>query len=206
MIRCESISKSYGRQEIIKDFSYSFNDNGFYLLFGESGCGKTTFLNIIAGLTAFDGGRIEVEDMVFEKQINQAYMMDKADYITQDTFFVDFLTVTDNLRLIKEDGERIKELLRDMGLDDKSAQYPAKLSGGERQRLALARILLRDRPVVLLDEPTAALDEENKVRVFEILRDMSKDRLVICSSHDAAAIEYASEVVEFEKKSILFSE
>lgn len=185
MIKCNNVNKIYNNRFIIKDFTYEFKDNGFYLLFGNSGCGKTTLLNLLAGFVACDSGEILVEG--------------KIDYIIQDTFFVDFLTVMDNLKMVSEDTEKAHYLLNKFGLEKTAEQYPSTLSGGEKQRLAIIRSVLQEKEILFLDEPTAALDEENKVSVFELLKEIKQDILIVCSSHDAIAKSYADEVISLHK-------
>lgn len=199
MISCKHITKTFGEQIVLSDFSYEFANSGFYLLYGESGSGKTTFLNILAGFLPFEIGQVEWGDHTFEGQIDHDAVADACDYITQDTFFVDFLTVADNLHLICEDKAKITELLQRFGLADKGGQMPDTLSGGEKQRLAIIRAILSGKQVLFLDEPTAALDEANKTEVFKLLAQLSGKMLILCSSHDGLAREYANHVIEFTK-------
>lgn len=199
MIRCEQVSKGYQGQPVLTDFSYTFQNEGFYLLFGNSGSGKTTLINLLSGLVDFDAGQIKVDGDAYRERVDFNRMREQSEYITQDTFFLDFLTVADNLRLYKDDDEAIRNVLEKFGLKEQYGQYPGTLSGGERQRLALARFFLREKKILFLDEPTAALDDENKKRVFGLLAEMKKNVLVICASHDRAAFSYADEVVYFKK-------
>ncbi len=199
MIICENIHKSYDTQVVIKSFSYKFENNGFYLLLGESGSGKTTFLNILSGFLPFEYGKIEINGNEFSGKVDRSIIEKEFDYITQDTFFVEFLTVSDNLRMIVDDDEKIQEALDKFGLGDKAGQYPTTLSGGEKQRLAIARSILGGKTILFLDEPTASLDGENKRLVFELLSNIKEEMLIICSSHDAEAKEYADEIIKFNK-------
>ncbi len=185
---------------VIENFTYEFSNKGFYLLYGESGSGKTTFLNILSGLLAFEKGNITVDGVAFEHCIEKEFMADKSEYITQDAFFVDFLNVLDNLKLVCDDEAYITKMLERFGLSFKEKSYPTKLSGGEKQRLAIVRSLLSGKKILLLDEPTASLDKENKKKIFEMLSDIKDEVLIICSSHDQMAMEYADEVLRFEKK------
>lgn len=201
MLSCSHLSKVFGKQAILSDLSYDFASNGFYLLLGESGSGKTTFLNILSGFLPFEEGRITWGPHTFEGQVDHSLVADDIDYITQDAFFADFLTVQDNLRPITENDGEIAAMLERFGLSQKGDQFPTTLSGGEKQRLAIIRAMLGDKKVLLLDEPTAALDEDNKRAVFSLLAEMSKSMLIICSSHDIMARKYANEVIEFTKVS-----
>ena len=199
MIICKNICKAFSEQVVIGSFSYEFKDRGFYLLLGESGSGKTTFLNILSGILDFDDGEITWNDKAFTSRVEYSDFKNEFDYITQDTFFADFLSVMDNMRLISDSDDKIREALDKFGLSGKENQMPSTLSGGEKQRLAIARAILGGKKVLFLDEPTASLDEENKTAVFEMLAKISAEVLVICSSHDKVAREYANEVIEFTK-------
>lgn len=200
MIKCNNIYKIYNNDIIIENFEYEFQNTGFYLLFGESGSGKTTFLNILSGLLPYEKGQISIDDVEFEHCINKDFMADKSDYITQDAFFIDFLTVADNLKMINDNEEYVAKMLDKFGLLSKLQEYPAKLSGGEKQRLALVRSLVRGKKILLLDEPTASLDMDNKLQIFEMLSRIKDEVLIICSSHDRMAMDYADEIIRFEKK------
>ena len=200
MIECREIYKIYNNIVVIENFSYKFQDNGFYLLFGESGSGKTTFLNILSGLMSYESGIITLEDIEFKHNLDKEFMADKAEYITQDTFFVDFLNVLDNLKLVCVDESHITQMMERFGMLEKMYAYPATLSGGEKQRVAIVRALLSGKKILLLDEPTASLDQENKYKIFKMLYDIKDEILIICSSHDHVAMEYADEIISFEKK------
>lgn len=170
-------------------------------MLGESGSGKTTLLNILSGMIPFDCGTVSVDGTENSTIVPVDSYASGYDYITQDAFFVDYLSVKENLKIISSDEKKIRELLVSFGLIDIIDNLPSSLSGGEKQRLALARTLLTSKSVIFLDEPTASLDKENKVKIFEILQEMSKTKLIICSSHDSEAKLYADEVICFEKPS-----
>lgn len=199
MICCKSVSKGYKGQKVLSDFSYRFEDNGFYLLYGESGSGKTTLLNMLAGHIPYDAGKIYIEGVCYEAQVKADRVNATMDYITQDANFIDYLTVYDNLEMCTTDSELIDKYLEEFGLSDKKYSYPGKLSGGEKQRVCIIRSLIRNKRIILLDEPTASLDKENKLLVFEILKKHKNDMLIICSSHDEVAKEYADECIDFNK-------
>lgn len=189
MIECKDIKKSYDGRPVLEGFSFTFPDTGFFLLLGESGSGKTTLLNILSGVIPPDGGSVEAEG-------------ERVEYITQDASFVDFLSVLDNLRLISDEEGRIRELLTRYGLKDAADRLPLTLSGGERQRVALLRAILGGKGVLLLDEPTASLDEAGKRAVFGLLSELKGSALILCASHDKAALEYADHTILFSKSGI----
>ena len=198
MIVCRDLSQHYGLGFVIDRFSGSFRDRGLYLLLGESGSGKTTFLNLLAGFAPFSEGTVRWDGKTYKGRVTHE---DPAsfDYITQDPVFVDHLSVTDNLRILGG-GKKILTLLRRFGLEERKNAFPPTLSGGERQRLAIVRSLLKGKKVLLLDEPTAALDPVNKKAVFETLAALKNEVLIICATHDQAAVEYADDIVHFSKK------
>ena len=199
MIVCEGLNKQYGKQVVLSDFSCRFEDTGFYLLCGESGSGKTTLINILSGMIPFDGGRVTVNDREFHSVVEPAEAGVEFDYITQAPFFADFLSVSENLELISDDKEGIRQILAQFRLTHAADQSPAALSGGERQRLSIARACLSKKKVLFLDEPTAALDEDNKAAVVALLKELKKDTLVICASHDEMARGYADRILSFHK-------
>ena len=198
MIVCWKLTQHYGKSLVIDRFSGAFRDSGLVLLLGESGSGKTTFLNILAGFVPFSEGGICWDGKTYQGRVTQE---DPApfDYITQDPVFVDHLSVTDNLRILGG-GKRILPLLRRFGLAERKDAFPPTLSGGEKQRLAIICSLLKGKKVLLLDEPTAALDPVNKKEVFDTLAALKNEVLIICATHDQAAVEYADAIVHFSKK------
>jgi hemin transport system ATP-binding protein len=201
IINVTNLTKKYNLYDeyVLKNFNYSFHETGFYVLFGPSGCGKTTLLNILYGLTEYENGGIELGN---EKYINkiptdvsESYMA----YLTQENYFVDYLTVKDNIELCSDNEEKINKLLKKFKLEDKINLYPKNLSGGEKQRLSLLQALLKQKKIILLDEPTASLDPANKTLIFELLMEMKDDVLIICASHDSKIFEYCDNVIEFDK-------
>lgn len=200
VININNISKKYDNSEyILNDFSYSFLNKGFYVLFGESGSGKTTLLNIICGLTKFTNGFIEFNGIKYENQIDRDYMMNYVAYITQRNYFVDYLSVLDNLELCSNNQVEIMKLLNDFSMINSINKFPSELSGGERQRLSLIQALLMNKKIIILDEPTASLDKKNKKIIFDLLGKLKKEILIICSSHDSEVLEYCDEIINFEK-------
>lgn len=198
MIKLYNVSKSYGNECVLDNLSLTLPESGFVLLFCESGCGKTTLLNLLVGAVDFESGAIQIDGSVYRNRVEWNSVKDKIAYIPQNVRFVDYLSVMDNLRLCSGDDESIENLLKRFGLNDKRDSFPSTLSGGERQRAAVIQALLARKQILLLDEPTAALDPENKRLLFRMLADLKNEKLIICSSHDPVAKEYADDVIDFE--------
>lgn len=199
MIKCNGITKAFGDISVLNNFFYTFDHHGFYLLLGESGSGKTTLINILSGMISYDSGGIDISGKVFEHRVDPNAFDGGMDYITQDPYFIDYLTVKENLKIALDDENQINSMLEQFGLSEQASLLPTAISGGEKQRLALARAMLTKKSVMFLDEPTASLDNENKQKVFACIKELSKHGLVICASHDIAAKAYADTIIVFDK-------
>lgn len=198
-ISIDNITKRYNDQIILSDFSYHFYSKGFYLLLGESGCGKTTLLNILSGMTPFDNGKVSIDGQEFNRIVNWEKIRKTVGYVTQDTVLIDYLTIGEQLELSGIEKTSIVKMLSLFGLDKYYNRYPSQLSGGEKQRIAVVQAILYGKKILLLDEPTASLDENSKITVFKMLKQVSKYVLVICASHDNCAKEYANHVICFDE-------
>lgn len=197
IIRLNKIDKNFGSQIIFNNFSFSFSSNGLYLLLGPSGSGKTTLLNIIIGLEPFCGN-INIFDKTFNNKVDNEYVRKNIAYIAQNSYFVDYLTIYDNLKLCKNDIQEIESLLSKFSLLSKKHSYPNELSGGEKERLSIIGALLQNKKVLLLDEPTASLDKKNRKIIFNILNDLKENILIICATHDLELKNICDEFIDFE--------
>lgn len=205
MIKVLNLHKKFGEQKIFSGFSYTFASKGFYLLLGESGCGKTTLLNILSGMCSFDYGEICITDKSFSHSVEWNDVKSIIGFVTQNTVLLDYLTIGEQLELLGIEKHEILLKLDYFNLKDCFSKYPYQLSGGEKQRIAIIRALLQEKKILLLDEPTASLDAENKIMVFELLEKISKDILIICSSHDEVSKDYAKDVIEFDSLNKYFT-
>lgn len=197
MIQCKNISKTYDKYPIFKNFSYHFEQTGFYALYGPSGSGKTTLFNILLGITPFEG-TIIYGDREYKNKINFDDVQEKIAYISQDNYFIDYLTMEENLLLeSNKDSKEILKIVKLLNLASLISKYPYQLSGGERQRFAIAGNLLKDKKIFFFDEPTSSLDKDNKIKIFEILKKLKESVLVICATHDEIVFEYADNVIDF---------
>ncbi len=180
MLEVKNLSKSFESKEVLKNFSYSFPENGIYAITGKSGIGKTTLLRIIAGL-----------DKRYSGEVIRNY--DKVAYAFQEHRLFPTLTALQNVTVTSEDTERekmCKDVLKQMLFSEKDfSLYPSELSGGMAQRVAIARALCYDAPLLLLDEPFKELDDETKGTVIDLVKEEGKRRLVILVTHDQYDIE-----------------
>ncbi|MDD7740864.1 MAG: amino acid ABC transporter ATP-binding protein [Fusicatenibacter sp.] len=210
MIKLEHIKKSFGKNEVLKDVSLDVEKGEVVVILGPSGSGKTTLLRSINFLEPADSGKITIGGLTLDakhasaKQITE--IRRKSAMVFQHYNLFKNKTALENITeglllvkgLSKADAEKKgRELLREVGLEDKADAYPLKLSGGQQQRVGIARALAMDPEVILFDEPTSALDPE---LVGEVLRVMAKvaraGRTMIIVTHEISfAQDIASRIV-----------
>ena len=175
MITLKNINKSYGDIVVFKDFNIQLQQDKITCVLGKSGCGKTTLLNILAGVTAYDG-QISGFD-------------GKVSYIFQRERLLPNLTVRQNLQYVlkKDHYDKIDGMLSALEISDKADCYPSQLSGGQAQRVSVARAFLFDSQLLLMDEPFGSLDTALKIRLidafFKVLN--NRKRTVLFVTHDA---------------------
>lgn len=211
MIKINKLNKKYGNRTVFKDFDIEFEEGAFVSIYGESGSGKSTLLNIIGLLEKFDSGDVIING---RKNIGidskEAILMrrNEISYLFQSYALIDEMTVYDNLKLSleyrkyskSEKDEKIREVLKYVGLSDKIKRFVYELSGGEQQRVAMARVLLHDTNIILADEPTGSLDEKNKQVILELLKkENEKGKTIIVATHDKDIKEISTKVVLLEK-------
>ena len=208
-------SKSGESFKALDNFSYSFLNHGLVGIYGDSGCGKTTLLNLIGGIDTLTSGDILIDNKSLTKFKNKeldAYRNQEIGFIFQDDNLIDNLNVFENvslaLSLRKINGKRRKELvsesLKEVGILDKEKKYPSELSGGEKQRVTIARALIKKPRIILADEPTGSLDKENSFEIMKILKELSKKYLVIVVSHDENLLnEFSDEIIKIAKGEIV---
>ena len=212
MITFSKVSKTYMPKkgvpvEALKEVSFSLPDKGLFFILGRSGSGKSTALHLLGGLDSATGGDILVDGKStkdFTQKDWDAYRNACAGFVFQDYNLFDDFTVRKNIALAlelegeKKFDEKISAVLSEVGLAGYEKRSPKELSGGQKQRVAIARALVKDPTIILADEPTGALDSETGAEIFELLRSLSKDKLVVVVSHDREfASEYADGVIEF---------
>ena len=211
MIKIDKLNKKYENRTVFKDFGIEFEEGAFVSIYGESGSGKSTLLNIIGLLEKFDSGDVIING---RKNIGidskEAILMrrNEISYLFQSYALIDEMTVYDNLKLSleyrkyskSEKDEKIREVLKYVGLSDKIKRFVYELSGGEQQRVAMARVLLHDTNIILADEPTGSLDEKNKQVILELLKkENEKGKTIIVATDDKDIKEISTKVVLLEK-------
>lgn len=206
MIRIKNLNKKYGGTLIFDNASFSFPNKGLVCVLGPSGCGKSTLLNLIAGFDSVFDGEISVHGTsLSEMNASElyAYRRDNIGFVFQNYHLISGYTAIENILLASDavgasraDSElKARELLQKLGLFDKAEQKIETLSGGQKQRVAIARALINNPSVILADEPTGALDRKNSSEIMELLKELSKRRLVLVITHDKKCAEYAEQVV-----------
>ena len=210
MIKVEHLQKTYNldktnQTHAINDISFSLPDKGMIFIVGKSGSGKSTLLNILGGLDDFDSGSVIVDGNDLSKMSHSDFNKYRSGYVSfifQDHFLIDDLKVKDNVMLSlniinKNDPDLVSETLKRVELENKIESFPQELSGGERQRVAVARAIIKEPKLILCDEPTGNLDDKTTKLVFDVLKELSNDRLVVVVSHDMEnARIYADRIIE----------
>ena len=174
MLKLHDLTKKYGDKTVIDHLTYEFPASGAVALMGPSGCGKTTLLRLIAGLEKANGGTVEKEGL-------------RLSYAFQEPRLVPTLTCRENVTLVlpkERDPAVADELLAAFELQEAACLFPSALSGGMRQRVSLARALAYGGDALLLDEPFSALDEDLKARVAAVIREHSRNALLLMVTHD----------------------
>ena len=176
-LRIRHISKSYGGKAVLRDFSMELPENGRAGILGRSGGGKTTLLQIIAGITPADSGEIERPE-------------GRVSYVFQEYRLLPWLTAEDNITETTGCGKALaRELLTAMELEKEFRSYPDDLSGGMKQRLSIARALACPSRLILLDEPFKGLDPGLRERVIAKVDEYCAERTVILVTHDRVECE-----------------
>ena len=212
MLQLKNITKNYlsGDNEVqaLKGIDIEFRENEFVSILGQSGCGKTTLLNIIGGLDRYTSGDLIINGKStkeFKDKDWDTYRNHSVGFVFQSYNLIPHQTVLANVELALtisgvgkvERKKKAIEALQKVGLGDQLNKKPNQMSGGQMQRVAIARALVNDPDILLADEPTGALDSKTSVQVMEILKEISKDRLIIMVTHNPElAKKYSSRIVK----------
>lgn len=212
MVQLRDLCKSYTvgdtTVKALKNVSMQFRKGEFVSILGPSGCGKTTLLNLIGGLDRYDSGDIIINGKStkdFNAKDWDSYRNHSVGFVFQSYNLIGHQSVLANVELAltiagvsrTERRARAKEALCRVGLGNELRKKPNQLSGGQMQRVAIARALINDPDILLADEPTGALDSETSVQVMELLKEISKDRLVIMVTHNGELAEqYSTRIIK----------
>ena len=221
MIRIDRLNKFYNRHKknqihVINNTSLDLPDKGLIALLGPSGCGKTTLLNAIGGLDKVNNGNIYINDKkittICSSKKDKLRNL-KVGYIFQDYKLIDNMSVYDNiaiaLRMIgikdkEEVNKRVTYILERLDMYRYRYRPCGMLSGGERQRVGIARALVKNPDIILADEPTGNLDSKNTIEIMNIIKSISKDKLVILVTHEVELAKfYATRIIEILDGSIV---
>ena len=211
MLQLINITKDYpagdGTVHALKGINLKFRESEFVSILGPSGCGKTSMLNIIGGLDQYTDGDLIINGKStkdFKDSDWDAYRNHSIGFVFQSYNLIPHQTVLQNVELAltlsgvskSERRQRAKEALEKVGLGNQINKKPSEMSGGQMQRVAIARALVNNPDIILADEPTGALDTETSVQVMDILKEISKDRLIIMVTHNPdLAAKYSTRII-----------
>lgn len=214
MLELKNITKIYKTgtftQKALNKVSINFRENEFVSILGPSGSGKTTLLNIVGGLDKYDSGDLIINETSTKKYKDRdwdTYRNHRIGFIFQSYNLIPHQSVLSNVELAltlsgvskKERKKRAIKALREVGLSDHIHKRPNQLSGGQMQRVAIARALINNPDILLADEPTGALDSETSVQIMNLLKKISKDKLVIMVTHNPdLAKEYSNRIISLK--------
>lgn len=212
MLKIDNIKKTYDmgdlKVEALKGISLEFRKSEFVSILGPSGCGKTTLLNIIGGLDRYTSGDLIINNVSTKEYKDKDwdnYRNHSVGFVFQSYNLIPHQSVLENVELAltlsgvskEERRKRATKVLEKVGLGDKLKSRPNQLSGGQMQRVAIARALVNDPEIILADEPTGALDSTTSVQIMELLKEISKDKLIVMVTHNPElAKKYSSRIVK----------
>lgn len=195
---CKTFQEKSGSKTALNNVSFELPERGMVFILGKSGSGKTTILNLLGGLDKPTKGSIYIKDKelssMSSRELNK-YRAHYVGFIFQEFFLFENRSVKQNLLMMEEishkkySDEYISEFLKEVDLEGYEEKKCNLLSSGEKQRISIARCLIKDSKIILADEPTGSLDSENGERIFNILKKISKTRLVVVVSHDLESAE-----------------
>lgn len=207
VIAIKDLVKTYdGRQPVLNSVSFLVDDRDFVAVYGKSGCGKTTLLNIIGGLDRPSSGDVTIDGMSIVGLTEDALAtlrLEKIGFVFQDYNLLLDLTVRENLELPlkfskKKDAGRVGELLEKFDIADIADERANKISGGEAQRTAIARAMMNNPRIILADEPTGNLDDENAENVIEMFQLARKEfgTTVVLATHDPSLASHSTKRIK----------
>ena len=221
MLELKNINKTYRPKHgkpvhALNDVSLKFDQKGMVFILGKSGCGKSTLLNVIGGLDKYDSGEIIIKgksSKEFSGSDFDSYRNTFIGFIFQEYNILSEFNIAKNIALAielqgkKATPEKVQELLDMVDLSSQGSRKTTELSCGQKQRVAIARALIKEPEIIIADEPTGALDSATGAQVFDTLKKLSKDKLVIIVSHDREYAEiYADRIIEMKDGVVISDE
>lgn len=212
MLELKNVSKSYKNTKVLNNVNIKFREKEFVSILGPSGSGKTTLLNIIGGLDKYDEGNLIIDGVLtrnFKENDWDNYRSKRIGFIFQNYNLINHLTVLENVELAllvngKKNKSKIIDILKKVGLEDEMNKLPNELSGGQMQRVAIARSIINENDIILADEPTGALDSKTSVEIMEILKEISRNKLVIMVTHNVELANiYSDRIIEINDGKII---
>ena len=219
MIKLINVNKYYKsgseNYHALRDINLEFGDSGMHFIHGKSGSGKSTLLNVLGGLDKYDSGDLIIDNVStadFSKKDFNTYRNTYIGFVFQEFNVLKGLSVYENIALslelqhmnVKHNHDKIQEIIDKVGLTGLENRMMNQISGGQRQRVAIARALIKNPRVIIADEPTGNLDSKNSKMVMDLLKELSKDHLIIVVTHsDALALEYADRLIEIKDGSVI---
>ena len=219
MLELNAITKNYpvgdGIVRALKGIDLKFRDTEFVSILGQSGCGKTTLLHISGGLDRYTSGDLLIDGVSTKtyKDVDwDAYRNLRIGFVFQSYNLISHMTILDNVAMAltlsgvsrSERNRRAREALAKVGLSEQVKKLPNQLSGGQMQRVSIARALINDPEIILADEPTGALDSATSIQVMDILKEISKTRLIIMVTHNAELAErYSTRIVRLKDGEVI---
>ena len=197
-LKLENITYSYdGKENIFEDVNMDFEQGKIYCILGESGCGKTTLLSLLAGLDFPTQGRLYFKNKVIDRKELTNYRKHNVSIIFQNYNLIDFLNAKENVEIVSK--ESAYNILEKLGFDkNEMNRNILKLSGGQQQRVAVARALLSHSSLLLADEPTVNLDKRNAIAIAELLGEAAHkyEKCVIVVTHSEEIAKYGDVILE----------
>ena len=217
MLELKNISKVYKNKnymnQALNEINLSFRKNEFVSILGSSGAGKTTLLNIIGGLDKYTKGNMLINGNSTKKYNDSnwdAYRNIHVGFIFQNYNLIKHISVYKNVEIaltlsrVKDKKEKVMEVLKKVGLENFAYKKPNELSGGQMQRVAIARALVNNPDIILADEPTGALDSKTSITIMNLIKEVSKDKLVIMVSHnEALAKKYSNRIIRIKDGKVI---
>ncbi|WP_242274740.1 putative bacteriocin export ABC transporter [Bacillus cereus group sp. BfR-BA-01310] len=203
MIEVRELSKKYNSDYIFKNINFKISRGEMIALIGPSGVGKSTLLNIIGSLESFEEGEVLIDGEKINHKQNIKLLRDKFGFLFQNYALIDQETVSKNLDIALKFTKNInkeelkQQVMSKVGLMDKMNNRIYELSGGEQQRVALARLMLKPCEIILADEPTGALDSENRDMVLRFLKELNQEgKTLLVVTHDPYVAEFCDRKIE----------